>query len=70
MDPDRATNVPSGDLQARLDRLERRLDELHGKVDNSQKGGGGVGCLGIIFFVVLFAKADEILDAVQALAAR
>ena len=56
------------DVDARLARLEERVEDLHGKFDSSAKGGGGIGGLGIILFVFLFAKVDELADAVRALA--
>lgn len=56
------------EIDARLARLEQRVEDLHDKLGSSQKGGGGIGCLGIILFVVLFLKVDEVLEAVQALA--
>lgn len=49
-------------LDARLARIEARLEELHGRVDKTNKGGGGIGCLGFFLFVVVIVKLNEILE--------
>jgi hypothetical protein len=47
-----------GDIDARLDRIEKRLD-------TSQRGGGGVGCCGMFMLLWVIYLLYQILEKVS-----
>lgn len=55
------------ELLARISGLEDQVESLHQKVGQTNKGGGGIGCLGFILFVVVILELGEIHDIVTAL---
>lgn len=55
------------ELLTRIRGLEEQVESLHQKVGQTNKGGGGIGCLGFILFVIVLLKLGEIHDVVSAI---
>lgn len=67
MSPEYHDGTSMEDLDARLARLEGRIDDLHDRLGTHTRGGGGIGCFGFVLFLILYLRIDEVLEAVTAL---
>ena len=45
--------------------MNQRLDRIEQKLDNSQRGGGGLGCCGMFFLIWVIYLLYQILDKVS-----
>ena len=53
---------------ARIDDLEAHIARLHDKLDKTNTGGGGIGCIGFACFAIVLAKVHKLEGLIQALA--
>lgn len=67
MSPEFSNGTSMEELDARLARLEDRIDDLHDRLGTHTRGGGGIGCFGFLLFLILYLRVDEVLEAVTAL---
>ena len=56
---------PQRPIDGRLDAVEEQLDRIESQLGQTNKGGGGIGCLGLVLFYFVLAGVYESRDLLR-----